>query len=138
MSNVPGVIPSAAARVPLIPTKRTRLEYSTVAKTDRAKIQINSDKIINNNYYSVLYSSIENNAEELGTNECIEKLLGASTSILNDLGVLNTPAMHKVLKLPKKIRKAIAKRRLAFKNMICEVDPTAKNQHFEKFKINQN
>ncbi|PVU95999.1 hypothetical protein BB561_001463 [Smittium simulii] len=33
MSNVPGVIPSAAARVPLIPTKRTRLEYSTVAKT---------------------------------------------------------------------------------------------------------
>ncbi|PVU87964.1 hypothetical protein BB561_006095 [Smittium simulii] len=33
MSNVPGVIPSAAAGVPLIPTKRTRLEYSTVAKT---------------------------------------------------------------------------------------------------------
>ncbi|PVU94664.1 hypothetical protein BB561_002386, partial [Smittium simulii] len=33
MSNVHGVIPSAAAGVPLIPTKRTRLEYSTVAKT---------------------------------------------------------------------------------------------------------
>ncbi|PVU87703.1 hypothetical protein BB561_006208, partial [Smittium simulii] len=33
MSNVPGVIPSAAAGVPLIPTKRNRLEYSTVAKT---------------------------------------------------------------------------------------------------------
>ncbi|PVU96551.1 hypothetical protein BB561_001110 [Smittium simulii] len=33
MSNVPGVIPSAAAEVPLTPTKRTRLEYSTVAKT---------------------------------------------------------------------------------------------------------
>ncbi|PVU87583.1 hypothetical protein BB561_006272 [Smittium simulii] len=33
MSNVPGVIPSAAAGVHLIPTKRTRLEYSTVAKT---------------------------------------------------------------------------------------------------------
>ncbi|PVU95377.1 hypothetical protein BB561_001855 [Smittium simulii] len=33
MSNVPGVIQSAAAGVPLIPTKRTRLEYSTVAKT---------------------------------------------------------------------------------------------------------
>ncbi|PVU94239.1 hypothetical protein BB561_002731 [Smittium simulii] len=30
---VSGVIPSAAAGVPLIPTKRTRLEYSTVAKT---------------------------------------------------------------------------------------------------------
>ncbi|PVU98193.1 hypothetical protein BB561_000056 [Smittium simulii] len=29
ISNVPGVIPSAAAGVPLIPTKRTRLEYST-------------------------------------------------------------------------------------------------------------
>ncbi|PVU87239.1 hypothetical protein BB561_006418 [Smittium simulii] len=33
MSNVPGVIPSAAAEVPLTPAKRTRLEYSTVAKT---------------------------------------------------------------------------------------------------------
>ncbi|PVU91875.1 hypothetical protein BB561_004155 [Smittium simulii] len=33
MSNVPGAIPSNAAGVPLIPTKRTRLEYSTVAKT---------------------------------------------------------------------------------------------------------
>ncbi|PVU93754.1 hypothetical protein BB561_003054 [Smittium simulii] len=33
MSNVPGVIPSAAAGVHLIPTKRNRLEYSTVAKT---------------------------------------------------------------------------------------------------------
>ncbi|PVU97736.1 hypothetical protein BB561_000370 [Smittium simulii] len=33
MPKVPGVIPSAAAGVPLIPTKRTRLEYSTVAKT---------------------------------------------------------------------------------------------------------
>ncbi|PVU86857.1 hypothetical protein BB561_006521, partial [Smittium simulii] len=31
--SVSGVIPSAAAGVPLIPTKRTRLEYSTVAKT---------------------------------------------------------------------------------------------------------
>ncbi|PVU97314.1 hypothetical protein BB561_000628 [Smittium simulii] len=33
MPKVSGVIPSAAAGVPLIPTKRTRLEYSTVAKT---------------------------------------------------------------------------------------------------------
>ncbi|PVU96694.1 hypothetical protein BB561_001028 [Smittium simulii] len=33
MSNVPGDIPSAAAGIPWIPTKRTRLEYSTVAKT---------------------------------------------------------------------------------------------------------
>ncbi|PVU86284.1 hypothetical protein BB561_006760, partial [Smittium simulii] len=31
--QISGVIPSAAAGVPLIPTKRTRLEYSTVAKT---------------------------------------------------------------------------------------------------------
>ncbi|PVU87810.1 hypothetical protein BB561_006160 [Smittium simulii] len=37
MSNVPVVLPSAAAGVPLIPTKRTRLEYSTVAKTDSVK-----------------------------------------------------------------------------------------------------
>ncbi|PVU87888.1 hypothetical protein BB561_006137 [Smittium simulii] len=33
MPKVSGVIPSAAAGVPLIPTKRTRLEYSTAAKT---------------------------------------------------------------------------------------------------------
>ncbi|PVU86795.1 hypothetical protein BB561_006543 [Smittium simulii] len=33
MSNVHGVIPSAAAGVPLTPAKRTRLEYSTAAKT---------------------------------------------------------------------------------------------------------
>ncbi|PVU88442.1 hypothetical protein BB561_005859, partial [Smittium simulii] len=33
MPRVPGVIPSAAAGVPLTPAKRTRLEYSTVAKT---------------------------------------------------------------------------------------------------------
>ncbi|PVU85226.1 hypothetical protein BB561_006973, partial [Smittium simulii] len=43
MSNVPGVIPSAAAGVPLIPTKRTRLEYSTVAKTAK-KITKNTNK----------------------------------------------------------------------------------------------
>ncbi|PVU93532.1 hypothetical protein BB561_003214 [Smittium simulii] len=36
MSKVPGVIPSAAAGVPLTPAKRTRLEYSTVAKTDNS------------------------------------------------------------------------------------------------------
>ncbi|PVU86594.1 hypothetical protein BB561_006650, partial [Smittium simulii] len=33
MSNVPGVIPSSAAGVPYHSAKRTRLEYSTVAKT---------------------------------------------------------------------------------------------------------
>ncbi|PVU89261.1 hypothetical protein BB561_005460 [Smittium simulii] len=33
MLNVPGVIPSATADVSLTPAKRTRLEYSTVAKT---------------------------------------------------------------------------------------------------------
>ncbi|PVU98023.1 hypothetical protein BB561_000151 [Smittium simulii] len=33
MPRVPGVIPSAAARVSLTPAKRTRLEYSTVANT---------------------------------------------------------------------------------------------------------
>ncbi|PVU93101.1 hypothetical protein BB561_003469 [Smittium simulii] len=33
MPNVPVAIPSAAAEVPLTPAKRTRLEYSTVAKT---------------------------------------------------------------------------------------------------------
>ncbi|PVU87260.1 hypothetical protein BB561_006409 [Smittium simulii] len=33
MSNVPGVIPSAAAGVPYHSAKSTRLEYSTVAKT---------------------------------------------------------------------------------------------------------
>ncbi|PVU95224.1 hypothetical protein BB561_001945 [Smittium simulii] len=85
------------------PVSELRGEYTWISY--RAKIQINSDKIINNNYYSVLYSSIKNNAEELGTNECIEKLLGASASILNDLEVLNAPAM-----------------------------PKARNQHFEKFK----
>ncbi|PVU92197.1 hypothetical protein BB561_003987 [Smittium simulii] len=37
MSNVPGVIPSAAAEVPLTPAKRTRLEYSTVAKTSTTR-----------------------------------------------------------------------------------------------------
>ncbi|PVU95766.1 hypothetical protein BB561_001609 [Smittium simulii] len=37
MSNVPGVIPSAAAGVPLTPANRTRLEYSTVAKTGSDK-----------------------------------------------------------------------------------------------------
>ncbi|PVU87967.1 hypothetical protein BB561_006093 [Smittium simulii] len=67
----------------------------TIIKIDRAKIQINSDKIINNNYYSVLNNSIENYLEDLNTKECIEKLLG--TSKLNDLGVSNTPAMPKTL-----------------------------------------
>ncbi|PVU97009.1 hypothetical protein BB561_000836 [Smittium simulii] len=133
MPKVPGVIPSATAGVPNHSAKRFQSISAsviknadisdhfpvmtvwhvpnilktdeTIIKIDRAKIQINSDKIINNNYYSMLNSSIKNNAEELGTNECIEKLLGASTSILNDLGVLNTPAMPKVLKLPKKIEK---------------------------------
>ncbi|PVU85854.1 hypothetical protein BB561_006888 [Smittium simulii] len=51
----------------------------TIIKIDREKIQINSDKIINNNYYSLLNNSIKNNSEELGTNECIEKLLGVPT-----------------------------------------------------------
>ncbi|PVU89229.1 hypothetical protein BB561_005481 [Smittium simulii] len=42
MPRVPGVIPSAAAEVPLTPAKRTRLEYSTVAKT--AKNNQNNQK----------------------------------------------------------------------------------------------
>ncbi|PVU93944.1 hypothetical protein BB561_002917, partial [Smittium simulii] len=33
MPKILGVIPSAAAEVPLTPAKRTHLEYSTVAKT---------------------------------------------------------------------------------------------------------
>ncbi|PVU91745.1 hypothetical protein BB561_004232 [Smittium simulii] len=55
MSNVPGVIPSAAAGVPLIPTKRTRLEYSTVAKTVYPELKTHINyvfKIRNRTYWT--------------------------------------------------------------------------------------
>ncbi|PVU86334.1 hypothetical protein BB561_006740 [Smittium simulii] len=49
MSNVPGVIPSAAAVVPLTPAKRTRLEYSTVAKSGRLSfLKCNPDQECHN------------------------------------------------------------------------------------------
>ncbi|PVU90896.1 hypothetical protein BB561_004665 [Smittium simulii] len=46
MSKVPGVIPSAAAGVPLTPAKRTRLEYSTVAKTGLIDIGTNNTSVV--------------------------------------------------------------------------------------------
>ncbi|PVU89005.1 hypothetical protein BB561_005612 [Smittium simulii] len=47
MSNVPGVIPSAAAGMPYHSAKRTRLEYSTVAKTVIKNVDISDHFPVN-------------------------------------------------------------------------------------------
>ncbi|PVU93541.1 hypothetical protein BB561_003220 [Smittium simulii] len=59
MPKVPGVIPSAAAEVSLTPAKRTRLEYSTVAKTVKQAIKFMKAPIFINERRVELYQTIK-------------------------------------------------------------------------------
>ncbi|PVU97318.1 hypothetical protein BB561_000640 [Smittium simulii] len=93
------------------------LDAEKAKKIDRKRITVEADKIISHNYYAVLSEYIE------------------SSSDTNTILKINKPIkdIHRP-ELPKKIIKAIKKRRLAFKKMLFEENLAAKNQQFLKFK----
>ncbi|PVU97126.1 hypothetical protein BB561_000748 [Smittium simulii] len=94
-------------------------------------LDTHSDKIVNHNYYTVLSEYIESISD---TNTIVSNKILKTNIILNELKIIKpTKNIHKP-ELPKKIIKAIKKRRLAFKNMLIESDLIAKNKQFLKFK----